>query len=139
MEEPKPLPPRRIVGAQVHHSVTLADASRYAANLITALESASRRSLDDELPGIIRELKPLVRRVNVARAAAELRLQMHQSDPDFKAYVDGDLPWPDENPEGFVPRCRCYDRCLFHDLGQGTEDDCNCDIPCQLHADEEAA
>ncbi len=124
---------RRIVGVQIHHSVTLNDASRYAVNMLTALESVQRRMLDDEVGELLEELKPLVRRIGVARAASEMRLKLHQSDPDFKAYVDGDLPWPDEDPEGFVARCRCDDRCLFHDVGRGSEDDCNCHIPCRQH------
>ena len=43
-----------------------------------------------------------MRQVGVERTAAGMRLQMHQRDPDFKRYVDGDLPWPDETAEGFV-------------------------------------
>ena len=74
------------------------------------------------------------------RTAAGMRLQMHQRDPDFKRYVDGDLPWPDETAEGFVARCRCYDRCLFHDVGRGSlERDCSCDEWCRQHPDAEAA
>ena len=65
---------------------------------------------------------------------------MHQRDPDFKRYVDGELPWPDELEEGFVARCICDDRCLYHDIGRGTiEDDCNCDKVCGQHGDAEAA
>ena len=70
----------------------------------------------------------------MARTAAGLRLQMHQRDPDFKRYVDGEMPWPDELEEGFVARCSCDDRCLYHDIGRGTlEDDCNCDKVCGQH------
>lgn len=126
---------RRIVGVQIHHSVILGDASRHAANMLTALESVQRRSLEDEeVSALLDELRPLVARIGVARAASQMRLRLHQSDPEFKAYVDGDLPWPDEDPAGFVARCRCDDRCLYHDVGQGTEDDCNCDIACRRHA-----
>jgi len=125
---------RRIVGVQLHHSVTMADASRFAANMLTALESVERRAIDDdEISTLLDELRPLVARIGVARAAAEMRLRLHQADPEFRAYVDGDLPWPDEDPDGFVARCRCDDRCLFHDIGRGTEEGCNCDIPCRQH------
>jgi hypothetical protein len=124
---------RRIVGVQLHHSVTLDDASRFAANMLTALESVDRRTLDDEVSGLIEELRPIVQRIGVARTAAGMRLALHQNDPEFRAYVDGDLPWPDEDPAGFVARCRCDDRCLFHDVGRGSEDDCNCEVPCRQH------
>lgn len=125
---------RRIIGVQLHHSVTLDDASRYAANMLTALESVRMRAIDDEVSELLDELRPLVQRIGVARAAAQMRLELHQTDPDFRAYVDGDLPWPDERPEGFAARCRCDDRCLFHDTGRGTEADCNCDVLCRRHA-----
>jgi hypothetical protein len=127
---------RRIVGIQVHHSVNLDDASRFGVNMLTALNAAHTKSGSEETRRLLEQLAPLVREIGVARTAAGLRLQMHQRDPEFKRYVDGHLPWPDEDPEGFVPRCTCYDRCLHHDTGQGTlEDDCNCDIVCGQHGD----
>jgi hypothetical protein len=137
MKHEHPHYPRRIVGVQLHHSVTLNDASRYAVNMLTALESADRRTLDDDVAELLDEFRPLVRRIGIARAAADMRLKLHQADADFTAYVDGDMPWPDENPEGFVARCRCNDRCLFHDMGQGSEEHCNCDKLCRQH--QEAA
>lgn len=125
---------RRIVGVQIHHSVTLADAGRYAVNMLTALESVERRALEDEeVTELLEQLRPLVQRIGVARAGSEMRLRLHQADPDFDAYVEGDLPWPDEDPDGFVTRCRCDDRCLFHDVGRGSEADCTCDVPCRQH------
>lgn len=129
---------RRIIGLQLHHSVALADAGRYASNLLVMLDGVSRRMEDPSAVIALREqLAPLVRAVGAEATAARLRLQLHQSDPDFRRYVDGDLPWPDENPEGFVARCRCHDRCLYHDQRVGTEDDCNCGEWCRQH--EEAA
>jgi len=131
---------RRITGVQLHHSVNLDDASRFAANMLTALEAAHRKSGSEETRRLLDALAPLVREVGVARTAAGLRLQMHQRDPDFKHYVDGDMPWPDEHEEGFVARCRCDDKCLFHDIGRGSlEQDCNCDEWCRQHPDAEAA
>ena len=131
---------RRIIGIQVHHSVNLDDASRFAANMLTALEAAHLRTGSEETRRLLDALTPLVREVGVARTAAGMRLQMHQRDAHFKRYVDGDLPWPDELAEGFVPRCRCHDRCLFHDVGRGTaENDCNCDEECGQHPEAEAA
>jgi hypothetical protein len=131
---------RRITGIQVHHSVNLEDASRFGANLLTALEAAHKKSGSEETKKLIDELTPLVRKVGVERTAAGMRLQMHQRDPEFKRYVEGDQPWPDELTEGFVPRCRCHDRCLFHDIGRGSaERDCTCDIPCGQHPEAEAA
>jgi hypothetical protein len=127
---------RRITGIQVHHSVNLDDASRFGVNMLTALTAAYTRTGDPELRRLIDDLGPLIRQVGVARTAAGLRLQMHQRDPDFKRYVDGELPWPDELEEGFVPRCTCHDRCLFHDVGRGTlEDDCRCDKVCGQHGE----
>jgi hypothetical protein len=131
---------RRITGIQVHHSVNLDDASRFAANMLTALEAAYTRSGSEETGRLIRALAPLVREIGVERTAAGMRLQMHQRDPNFKRYVDGDEPWPDERVEGFIPRCRCHDRCLFHDFGRGSlEQDCSCDEWCRQHPDAEAA
>jgi hypothetical protein len=130
---------RRIVGIQVHHSVNLDDASRFGVNMLTALQAAHTKSGSAETARLLEVLGPMVREVGVARTAAGLRLQMHQRDPDFKRYVEGDLPWPDETEEGFVPRCRCHDRCLFHDHGQGSLDDCNCDLVCAEHGDDAQA
>ena len=131
---------RRIIGIQTHHSVNLEDASRFAVNMLTALEATFKRTGDPEIEALLGELRPLVRQIGVARTAAGLRLQMHQRDPEFKRYVDGDLPWPDELEEGFIPRCTCDDRCLYHDIGRGTfEDDCNCDKVCGQHGEAEAA
>jgi hypothetical protein len=124
---------RRIIGIQTHHSVNLDDASRFAVNMLTALDGAHARTGSDEVRELRDELAPIVRRIGVARTAARLRLQMHQSDPDFKRYLDGELPWPDEQAEGFVPRCTCADRCLFHDTGRGTIEDCNCGHVCAQH------
>jgi hypothetical protein len=127
---------RRIIGIQTHHSVNLEDASRFGVNMLTALEAALTRTGDPEIRQLLEELRPLVRKVGVARTAAGLRLQMHQRDPDFKRYVDGESPWPDELEEGFVARCSCDDRCLFHDIGRGTlDDDCNCERVCGQHGD----
>jgi hypothetical protein len=131
---------RRIIGIQTHHSVNLEDASRFAVNMLTALEATLKRTGDPEIDQLLGRLRPLVREIGVARTAAGLRLQMHQHDPDFKRYVDGELPWPDELEEGFIPRCTCDDRCLYHDIGRGTlEYDCNCDRVCGQHGDAEAA
>jgi hypothetical protein len=131
---------RRITGIQLHHSVNLDDASRFGANLLTALEAAHKKTGSQETQRLLDALAPLVREVGVARTAAGMRLQMHQRDPDFKRYVEGDQPWPDELVEGFVPRCRCYDKCLFHDVGRGSlEQDCTCDLPCGQHPDAQAA
>src|SRR3712207_6909466 len=47
-------------------------------------------------------------------------------------------PWPDERVEGFVARCRCADRCLFHDTGRGGIEDCNCDQVCGQHGEPPA-
>jgi len=129
---------RRIIGIQTHHSVNLDDASRFAVNMLTALEATLVRTGDPEIEGLLEELRPLVRQIGVARTAAGLRLKLHQRDPDFKRYVDGELPWPDELEEGFVPRCTCDDRCLYHDVGHGTVADCNCDRVCGQHGDAAA-
>jgi hypothetical protein len=131
---------RRIVGIQTHHSVNLEDASRFAVNMLTALEATLARTGDPEIQALLERLRPLVREIGVARTAAGLRLQMHHRDRDFKRYVNGELPWPDELVEGFVARCTCEDRCLYHDIGRGTlENDCNCDMVCGQHGDAKAA
>jgi hypothetical protein len=130
---------RRIVGIQIHHSVNLDDASRFAVNMLTALEATEKKTGDPEIHELLRELRPLVRQIGVARTAAGMRLQMHQRDPEFQRCVDGELPWPDELAEGFVPRCTCNDRCLFHDIGRGGPEHCNCDRICGQHGEAEAA
>ena len=131
---------RRIIGIQTHHSVNLDDASRFGVNMLTALEATLKRTGDPEIQALLDELGPLVRQVGVARTAAGLRLKLHQRDADFRRYVEGEMPWPDELEEGFIPRCTCDDRCLFHDIGRGTlEDDCNCDRICGQHGEAEAA
>jgi len=131
---------RRIIGIQVHHSVNLDDASRFGVNMLTALQAAHVKTGSEETRRLLDVLAPLVREIGVARTAAGMRLQMHQRDPDFKRYVEGELPWPDELAEGFVPRCTCNDRCLFHDTGRGTlEENCNCDRVCGQHGEAEAA
>lgn len=129
---------RRIIGIQVHHSVNLDDASRFGANMLTALEGALKRTDSPEIRQLLDECRPLVRQIGVARTAAGLRLQMHQRDPDFKRYVDGEMPWPDELEEGFIPRCTCDDRCLYHDVGRGTVEDCNCHHVCGQHGEPPA-
>ena len=129
---------RRITGIQVHHSVNLEDASRFAANMLTALEATLVKCDSAEVRAIIEDARPIVRRIGVARTAAGLRLQMHARDPDFKRYRDGELPWPDEREDGFVPRCTCYDRCLFHDTERGSLEDCNCDRTCGQHGETPA-
>ena len=102
-------------------------------------QAAHTKSGSDETQRLLDELGGLVREIGVARTAAGLRLQMHQRDPDFKRFVEGDLPWPDEREDGFVARCRCDDRCLFHDFGQGTlEQDCTCDVRCHRHGEPPA-
>jgi hypothetical protein len=130
---------RRIIGIQIHHSVNLDDASRFAVNMLTALEAADKKAADPEIRALLDRLRPVVREIGVARTAAGLRLQMHQRDPDFKRYVEGELPWPDETTEGFVARCTCNDRCLFHDMRRGEPEHCNCDRICGQHGDAEAA
>jgi hypothetical protein len=130
---------RRIVGIQIHHSVNLDDASRFAVNMLTALEVTESKTADPEVRALLDRLRPLVREIGVARTAAGLRLQMHQRDPEFKRYVEGELPWPDETVEGFVPRCTCNDRCLFHDIGRGGPEHCNCGRVCGQHGSAEAA
>lgn len=126
---------RKIIGVQTHHSVNLDDASRFGVNMLTALEAAHKRTKDPEITRLLETLGPLVREIGAARTAAGFRLQMHHSDPNFKRYVDGDLPWPDETEEGFEARCRCGDACLVHDSGVGSfDDDCNCRTRCYQHS-----
>jgi hypothetical protein len=129
---------RRIIGIQIHHSVNLDDASRFAVNMLAGLEAAERKTAHPEVGALLDTLRPLVREIGVARTAAGLRLQMHQRDPEFTRYVEGELPWPDELAEGFVPRCTCNDRCLFHDVGRGTPESCNCDHVCAQHGPPQA-
>lgn len=124
---------RRITGIQVHHSTNLEDASRFAANMLTALEGALAKTGSEEIKQLIEDARPIVHRIGVARTAAGLRLQMHHRDPDFRRYRDGELPYPDELEEGFVPRCTCHDRCLFHDTGRGSVENCTCDRACGQH------
>jgi hypothetical protein len=126
--------PREITGIQVHHSVNLADASRFGVNALTALEAARQRRDDPELEALLAALRPLVRRASALGAQASARMvALHEADSRrFRSARDGREPWPDERVEGFVARCSCADKCLVHDQGLGTPDDCNCG-PCVRH------
>jgi hypothetical protein len=127
---------RKITGIQLHHSTFLDDAGRGGANLVAGLTNALGRTGSAEYEALLTEARMLIVRVAQAQVDAANRLrELGEHDPvQFARCRDGDAPWPDERPEGFVARCRCDDRCLVHDHGRGEpERDCNCDIPCAVH------
>jgi hypothetical protein len=126
-----------IVGIQVHHSVFLEDALRGAANASAGLDSAIIRTGDHELIDLLWRLRQITREVSDARDRARARLQALPEDQVIRCR-DGEEPWPDELPEGFVPRCTCYDRCLTHDTGVGRDEDCNCGKVCPAHGSRAA-
>lgn len=128
---------RNIVGVQVHHSTNLSDASRFAVNALTALEATQQKRDDPALEALLTAMRPLVLEIGVLRTEASERLvAFHVADSrGFRAARDGRVRWPDERAEGFVARCSCGDRCLYHDTRQGTPDDCSCMVGCAAHPD----
>lgn len=128
---------RRIVGIQVHHSVFLDDALRGASNACAGLDSAIVRTGDNDLIQLLWHLRGLARELSDARDHARGRLLSLPKDQVIRCR-DGEEPWPDELPEGFVPRCTCYDRCLTHDTGVGRDEDCNCEKACPAHGERAA-
>lgn len=128
---------KRIIGIQVHHSVFLDDALRGAANACAGLDSAIVRTGDNELIELLWRLRDLTRALGDARDGSRARLLSMPKDQVIRCR-EGEEPWPDELPEGFVPRCTCYDRCLTHDTGVGREEDCNCGKVCPAHGEQAA-
>lgn len=124
---------RKITGVQLHHKINLDDASRFGVNMLTALYSTYKRTDDPRYLALYDQLREGVRTIGALGREADERFRSFQSHPDFKDMVEGDLPWPDETAEDFEARCRCHDRCLYHDVGQGTEDNCNCHQQCVRH------
>jgi hypothetical protein len=125
---------RKIIGVQVHHSTKARDASMYGANMATALGSVFEMTDDPRWQVLADQAVALVRQVSSLSREANERLHEYQSLPNFEAMVAGDEPWPDETVEGFEARCRCADRCMFHDNARGNEADCNCDQRCRAHS-----
>jgi hypothetical protein len=123
---------KRIIGIQVHHSVFLDDALRGAANACAGLDSAIVRTGDNDLIELLWRLRGLTKELGHARDESRGRLRSLPKDQVVRCR-DGEEPWPDELPEGFTPRCTCYDRCLTHDTGIGRDQDCNCDKVCPAH------
>lgn len=128
---------KRIIGIQVHHSVFLDDALRGAANACAGLDSAIVRTGDNDLIELLWRLRSLTMELGDARDRARDRLRALPSDQVVRCR-EGEEPWPDELPEGFVPRCTCYDRCLTHDTGVGRDEDCNCGKVCPAHGQRAA-
>jgi hypothetical protein len=128
---------KRIIGIQVHHSVFLDDALRGAANACAGLDSAIVRTGDNDLIEFLWRLRGLTRELSEARDRSRGRLLSLPKDQVIRCR-EGEEPWPDELPEGFVPRCTCYDRCLTHDTGVGRDEDCNCGKVCPAHGEQAA-
>jgi hypothetical protein len=123
---------KRIVGINIHHSVFLDDALRGAANASAGLDSAIVRTGDNDLIELLWRLRGLTKELADARDRSRRRLRSLPADQVIRCR-EGEEPWPDELPEGFVPRCTCYDRCLVHDTGVGRDEDCNCAKVCPAH------
>jgi len=126
---------RQIVGIQLHHHVSLQDASRYAANAATALSSVLARTGDPEVQELIEAQVALTRRIGVkGREAHAVFLDFRDRDPEgFARARDGAIPWPDETVGSFTPRCTCNDVCQVHDRGR-TEPGWECQCrPCPAH------
>src|SRR5688500_14634712 len=126
---------KRIVGIQVHHSVFLEDALRGAANACAGLDSAILRTGDNDLIELLWRLRGLTRELGDARDRSRGRLRSLPKEKVTRCR-EGEEPWPDELPEGFVPRCTCYDRCQIHGGGRSEDEGwvCNCQ-PCPAHGE----
>ncbi|HYN50890.1 MAG TPA: hypothetical protein VES62_08180 [Thermoleophilaceae bacterium] len=94
---------KRIIGIQVHHSVFLDDALRGAANACAGLDSAIVRTGDNDLIELLWRLRGLTRELSEARDRSRGRLLSPPKDQVIRCR-EGEEPWPDELPEGFVPR-----------------------------------
>lgn len=130
---------RKIVGVQVHHSVSLNDAHRGLVNGAMGLSGAIASTGDPALVELHERAQQLVRDVGKAEREASARLQQfYEDDPErFKRCRDGYIPWPDETLMGFEARCTCSDICQIHDRGR-TEPGwvCKCE-QCPAHPDVE--
>lgn len=132
--------PRTVTGAQLHHGVDLGDACRSAHGAAAALEAAIVKSDDPDLVDLHRRAVELSRQVGRAEEARSERMRdMRRESPDLlSAAFEGDVPYPDERQDGLMPRCRCRDRCLWHDVtgGEGLPPAgtvCNCSVYCFRH------
>ena len=128
----------RIVGVQLHHSVYLSDAVRGLANACAGLSGAVKRTDDESLRSLLARAQSLIADISIAESRARRRMEeLYIEDPHtFISAREGEIPWPDERRDGFIPRCTCYDRCLVHDHGV-LDAHCNCDKSCPQH--EQAA
>ena len=119
-----PLPKRKIIGVQVHHSQDLSNASAYGANMLTALEAAISKSDKQELKDLYSMLARYSKQISEHQRKAQTQMRtLSLVHPEtFKQCVDGRIPWPDETEEGFEARCTCNDQCAIHDLGKDQED-----------------
>jgi len=140
---------RAIIGIQVHHSVLISDAVRHLVNGTQALAGAAGLATVSavELLVLREEVARILRRVTELEDEARRRMQeLYLENPEmFRAARDGDIPWPDEDPVDFEPRCRCQDRCLVHDGNlaetewaqrygpEAVAAECNCDVGCAAH------
>jgi hypothetical protein len=130
---------RTVVGIQMHHHTNLDDACRGAAIMLSGLHAAARVTGDPRLLVLHDQLQAATRELAREREAATERFRgLYAESPErFKRCRDGFEPWPDETPEGFVPRCTCNDKCL-HRFGvePGANGICNCEgvkPPCPAH------
>lgn len=131
---------RRVTGVQLHHSTTLADAVRFLANAVSALDSVGRTTDDPFYAALSDQARALLRETSKAeRASQEALLALREANPEaFADARDGRTPWPDENDDVEL-RCTCDDRCLHRfgeDIDIGPNGICNCPEnkrPCPRH------
>jgi len=93
---------KRIIGIQVHHSVFLDDALRGAANACAGLDSAIVRTGNNDLIELLWRLRGLARELSEVRDRSRGRLLSLPKEQVIRCR-EGEEPWPDELPEGFVP------------------------------------
>lgn len=130
---------RTVQGVQIHHSADLARAYGNAHKTCSGLESAIVKSDDPRLLELRDQVITVIRAIGRYEEQVRARVdELKSTDPNWNLYVDGDLPYPDERKDGLTPRCRCYDRCLWHDVlnreGPPTPGTiCNCSVLCYQH------
>lgn len=131
-----------VQGLQLHHSTLLGDAYRGAVNATAGLRAAAGKTGDPAHQTLHDEACALARRIGEAETAARDALaQIHADNPAaFRQARDGVTPWPDENGDGFEPRCFCHDQCLYHDHGVlDAITQCTCGSVCPAHPENRVA
>lgn len=134
--------PRTVQGVQIPYHADLSYAHTGAHKAATGLLIAMKKSASPHLSELYNQAIELIRSISRAEMTARVEIErIRDEDPEvWRQATEGDIPFPNERQDNFVPRCRCYDRCLWHDvLGHGPDEPlppgsvCNCAVYCYRH------